>query len=339
MIIVMKHGSTQENVDKIVEVLKAHGLGANLSTGAQATIIGVLGDKSRLADANLELMDGVEKCVPIMHSYKLASREMCPDGRVAEVGGQRIGGKQLVLMAGPCAVESEEQILEAAQGVKAAGATFLRGGAYKPRTSPYAFQGMEDEGFKLLRKAADATGLKVVSEVISHDQIDTAAKYCDMFQVGARNMQNFRLLREIGRSKVPVLLKRGIASTIEEWLDAAEYIMSEGNYNVVLCERGIRTFETATRNTLDVSAVPVVKERSSLPIIIDPSHAAGKSRYIERLSLAGVAAGAGGLIIEVHPEPKVAMSDAAQQLTIPEYQALVKKVGAVAAAVGRELPC
>ena len=198
---------------------------------------------------------------------------------------------------------------------------------------------MEDEGFKLLRKAADATGLKVVSEVISHDQIDTAAKYCDMFQVGARNMQNFRLLREIGRSKVPVLLKRGIASTIEEWLDAAEYIMSEGNYNVVLCERGIRTFETATRNTLDVSAVPVVKERSSLPIIIDPSPAAGKSRYIESLSLAGIAAGADGLIIEVHPEPKVAMSDAAQQLTIPEYQALVKKVGAVAAAVGRELPC
>ena len=196
-----------------------------------------------------------------------------------------------------------------------------------------------EERAERLRQAAVATGLKVVSEVISHDQIDTGAKYCDMFQVGARNMQNFRLLREIGRSKVPVLLKRGIASTIEEWLDAAEYIMSEGNYNVVLCERGIRTFETATRNTLDVSAVPVVKERSSLPIIIDPSHAAGKSRYIESLSLAGIAAGADGLIIEVHPEPKVAMSDAAQQLTIPEYQALVKKVGAVAAAVGRELPC
>lgn len=337
MIIVMRKGSTQANVDQIVETLKSRGLGANLSTGAQATIIGVLGDKTKLEGVNLELMDGVEKCVPIMHSYKLASREMCPDGRIAEVGDQKIGGKKLVMMAGPCAVESEEQVMEAAQGVKAAGANFLRGGAYKPRTSPYAFQGLEDEGFRLLRKAADATGLKVVSEVTSHDQIDTAAKYCDMFQVGARNMQNFRLLREIGRSKVPVLLKRGIASTIEEWLDAAEYIMSEGNYNVVLCERGIRTFETATRNTLDVSAVPVVKERSSLPIIVDPSHAAGKSAYIESLSLAGIAAGADGLIIEVHPNPKVAMSDAAQQLTIAEYQALFQKVAAVAAAVGREM--
>lgn len=337
MIILMKQTSTQQDVEKIIDILKEHGLGANLSKGAQATIIGVLGDKTRLANVNLELMDGVEKCVPIMHTYKLASREMCPDGRIAKVGEEAIGGKQLVMMAGPCAVESEEQILEAARGVKAAGATFLRGGAYKPRTSPYAFQGMEDEGFRLLRMAADATGLKVVSEVVAHDQIETAAKYCDMFQIGARNMQNFRLLREVGRSGVPVLLKRGLASTIEEWLDAAEYIMSEGNYNVVLCERGIRTFETATRNTLDVGAVAVVKERSSLPIIIDPSHAAGKARYIEALSLAGIAAGADGLIIEVHPNPKAAMSDAAQQLPIPVYADLFNKVRTVAQAVGREL--
>ena len=253
------------------------------------------------------------------------------------MGGEIIGGKKLAMMAGPCAVESEEQILEAARGVKAAGAKFLRGGAYKPRTSPYAFQGLEDEGYRLLRMAADETGLKVVSEVVGVDQIDTAAKYCDMFQIGARNMQNFRLLRAVGQSKVPVLLKRGIASTIEEWLDAAEYIMSEGNYNVVLCERGIRTFETATRNTLDIAAVAVVKERSSLPIIIDPSHAAGKRAYVESLALAGIAAGADGLIVEVHPNPKAAMSDAAQQLTIAEYSEMYRKVGKIAQAVGREM--
>jgi len=337
MIIVMKKASTTQDVDKIIEILKGHGLGANLSTGSEATIIGILGDKAKLGDLDLELMDGVEKCVPIMHSYKIASRDMCPDGRTVQVSDQIIGGKKLVMIGGPCAVESEDQIMKAAIGVKAAGAAFLRGGAYKPRTSPYSFQGMEEDGLKIMRKAADATGLKVVSEIVSHDQIDTAAKYCDMFQIGARNMQNFRLLREVGRSKVPVLLKRGISSTIEEWLDAAEYIMSEGNYNVVLCERGIRTFETATRNTLDVSAVAVVKERSSLPIIIDPSHAAGKSRYIVSLSLAGIAAGADGLIVEVHPNPKVALSDAAQQLTPEAYADLFKKVSLVAEAVGRTM--
>ena len=337
MIIVMKKTAGQAEIDKVIACLKEHGLGANLSVGSQATIIGILGDKSRLGGVDLTLMDGVEECVPIMHSYKLASRDMCPDGRTVEVGGEIIGGKKLAMMAGPCAVESEEQILEAARGVKAAGAKFLRGGAYKPRTSPYAFQGLEDEGYRLLRMAADETGLKVVSEVVGVDQIDTAAKYCDMFQIGARNMQNFRLLRAVGQSKVPVLLKRGIASTIEEWLDAAEYIMSEGNYNVVLCERGIRTFETATRNTLDIAAVAVVKERSSLPIIIDPSHAAGKRAYVESLALAGIAAGADGLIVEVHPNPKVAMSDAAQQLTIAEYSEMYRKVGEIAQAVGREM--
>ena len=337
MIIVMKKTAGQAEIDKVIACLKEHGLGANLSVGSQATIIGILGDKSRMGGVDLTLMDGVEECVPIMHSYKLASRDMCPDGRTVEVGGEIIGGKKLAMMAGPCAVESEEQILEAARGVKAAGAKFLRGGAYKPRTSPYAFQGLEDEGYRLLRMAADETGLKVVSEVVGVDQIDTAAKYCDMFQIGARNMQNFRLLRAVGQSKVPVLLKRGIASTIEEWLDAAEYIMSEGNYNVVLCERGIRTFETATRNTLDIAAVAVVKERSSLPIIIDPSHAAGKRAYVESLALAGIAAGADGLIVEVHPNPKAAMSDAAQQLTIAEYSEMYRKVGKIAQAVGREM--
>ena len=336
MIIVMKKGSGQQEIDNVIGLLKGHGLGANLSVGAEATIIGRLGDKSRLGGVDLTLMDGVEKCVPIMHSYKLASRDMCPEGRLVHVGDEVIGGKKLAMMAGPCAVESEEQIMKAAEGVKAAGAAFLRGGAYKPRTSPYAFQGMEDEGYRLLRKAADAYGLKVVSEVVGVDQLDTAAKYCDMFQIGARNMQNFRLLKAVGKAGVPVLLKRGIASTIEEWLDAAEYIMSEGNYNVVLCERGIRTFETATRNTLDIAAVPVVKERSCLPIIIDPSHAAGKVRYVGALALAGIAAGADGLIIEVHPNPKTAMSDAAQQLTIENFAELQGQIQKVSQAVGRE---
>ncbi|UZT82188.1 3-deoxy-7-phosphoheptulonate synthase [Caproicibacterium sp. BJN0003] len=337
MIILMKKGCTNDQVQKVIAVLKNKGLGANLSTGSQATIIGVLGDKSRLETENLELMDGVEKCVPIMHSYKLASREMVPEGRKVKIKNVIIGGKELVMMAGPCAVESEQQIIAAAQGVKKAGAQFLRGGAYKPRTSPYAFQGLEDEGYRLLREAADETDLLVISEVTDYEQIEVAGKYCDMLQVGARNMQNFRLLRELGRSGLPVLLKRGMASTIEEWLDAAEYILSEGNSNVVLCERGIRTFETATRNTLDVSAVPVVKERSSLPIIIDPSHAAGKQRYVEPLALAGVAAGADGLIVEVHPEPKKAMSDAAQQLTFEQYAALFQHAAKVAEAIGRTL--
>lgn len=337
MIILMKKGCAQKEIDAIVEVLKERGLGANLSTGAQATVIGVLGDKSKLGDVNLELMDGVEKCVPIMRSYKLASREMTPEGRTVDVGGVVIGGKKLVMMAGPCAVESEDQVMQAALGVKEAGAQFLRGGAYKPRTSPYAFQGLENEGYRILRRVGDAAGLKVISEIVSHDEIDEACKYCDMLQIGARNMQNFRLLREVGRSGKPVLLKRGIASTIEEWLDAAEYIMSEGNYNVVLCERGIRTYETATRNTLDIGAVPAVRERSCLPILIDPSHAAGKAAYVGPMALAGIAAGADGLIVEVHPNPKVARSDAAQQLTIPAYAALARQAAAVAAAVGREL--
>lgn len=333
MIIVMKKNASDKDVQSIEDVLKEHGLGIHISAGSDATIIGIIGDKERLHDVCIEDLPGVDRCVPIMHSYKLASRDMCPEGRTFDVAGFEIGGGELALMAGPCAVESEKQIMEAARGVKAAGAQFLRGGAYKPRTSPYAFQGMEDEGFKLLRKAADETGLRVISEVISENQLDNAAKYCDMFQIGARNMQNSRLLKAVGRSGVPVLLKRGIASTIEEWLDAAEYIMNEGNYNVALCERGIRTFETATRNTLDIAAVAVAKERSSLPVIVDPSHAAGKRAYVPSLSLAAVAAGADGLIIEVHPNPQKAMSDAAQQLTPESYAKLVRRIKAVRAAV------
>jgi 3-deoxy-7-phosphoheptulonate synthase len=337
MIILMKNGCTKDQINHVISLLKQTGLDANLSIGSEATVIGVLGDKSKLNKENIEVMDGVERCVPIMHSYKLASREMVPEGRTVTVKNVTFGGNKLVMIAGPCAVENEKQITEAAFGVKSAGAQMLRGGAYKPRTSPYAFQGLEDEGYRLLRQAADAAGLLCVSEVVDAQDLNVAGKYCDMIQVGARNMQNFRLLREIGRSGLPVLLKNGIACTIEEWLDAAEYILSEGNQNVVLCERGIRTFETATRNTLDVSAVPVVKECSSLPIIVDPSHAAGKRSLVTPLALAGVAAGADGLIVEVHPNPQVAMSDAAQQLTIPDYQEFTNKVGKIAAAVGRSL--
>ena len=337
MIIVMKHGAGQREIEAVEKVLRDHQLGVHISNGSAATIIGVIGDKSALAGVNLEMMDGVDKCVPIMHSYKLASREICPEGRTVSVGDAVIGGKRLAMMAGPCAVESEEQIMEAAAGVKKAGAQFLRGGAYKPRTSPYAFQGMEDEGFKMLRQAADATGLKVVSEVIAEDQMDTAAKYCDMFQIGARNMQNFRLLKAVGRSGVPVLLKRGIASTIEEWLDAAEYIMSEGNYNVVLCERGIRTFEKYTRNTLDLSAVPIIHEKTHLPVIVDPSHATGKANLVEPMMIAAVAAGADGLEVEVHYDPRHAWSDGAQCLTPDAFAQAMAKCRQVAWAIGRDM--
>ncbi len=337
MIIVMTPAATREQVSAVTEMVEINGLKAHLSQGAQATIIGVVGDKSRLQKENIELMPGVEKLVPVVESYKLASRSFHPEDTVVTVGGVSIGGANLAMMAGPCAVESKEQITTAAQAVAASGAQFLRGGAFKPRTSPYAFQGMEQEGYRLLRKAADQAGLRVVSEIISEADLDVACRCCDILQVGARNMQNFRLLKALGRSGKPILLKRGSAATIAEWLDAAEYILSEGNPQVILCERGIRTFETATRNTLDLSAVAVAKEKSHLPVIVDPSHAAGKNRYVESLSLAAIAAGADGLIVEVHPNPRTAVSDAAQQLTFDQFDALCQKCAKVANAVGRRL--
>lgn len=337
MIIVMKKNSSDDDIEQIKRVLDEHGLGTHLSKGTEATIIGVIGDKNKIFNVNIEALPGVDKCVPIMHSYKLASNDICPEGRLVKVGDEVIGGKKLTMMAGPCAVESEKQIFSIAEKISKTGIKFLRGGAYKPRTSPYAFQGLEEDGLRLLKEAAAANDLKVVTEIISENLVESSYDYCDMFQVGARNMQNFRLLKAIGKTQKPVLLKRGISSTIEEWLDAAEYIMSEGNYNVVLCERGIRTFETSTRNTLDISAVAVVKERSSLPIIIDPSHAAGKSAYIKSLSLASIAAGADGLIIEVHPDPPKAISDAAQQLTAEEYENLFGDIKKLSAVIGRTL--
>jgi 3-deoxy-7-phosphoheptulonate synthase len=336
MIIVMKPDSKENDIQEVSKVLSSLGLGVHVSQGTQRTIIGVIGDKTRLSEVPIELMSGVERLVPIVESYKLAGKTFKPEPSIIDVNGVKIGGKELVIMAGPCAVENRDQIMEAAAAVKKSGAQFLRGGAFKPRTSPYAFQGLEEDGLKLLKEAKDATGLQIISEVTSEKAVEIAEKYVDMFQVGARNVQNFNLLREIGRSKKPVLFKRGPSTTIDEWLNAAEYIMSEGNYSVVLCERGIRTFETATRNTLDISAIPVAKHLSHLPVIVDPSHAAGKSQYINPLSRAAIAAGADGLIIEVHPQPKCALSDAAQQLPPEDFYELCKDIEKIAEIVGRE---
>ncbi len=336
MIIVMKTNSSESEIKEVSSVLESMGLGVHISKGTERTIIGVIGDKRLLSDIPIELLPGVEKLVPIMETYKLAGKTFKPTPSIIDVNGVKIGGKEIVMMAGPCAVESREQILAAAEAVKKSGAKFLRGGAFKPRTSPYSFQGLEEEGLRLLKEAKEATGLQIVTEVISERSLEISDKYVDMFQIGARNSQNFELLKEVGRSKKPVLFKRGSSTTIEEWLNAAEYIISEGNYNVILCERGIRTFETATRNTLDISAIPVIKNTSHLPIMVDPSHAAGKTQYILALSKAAVAAGADGLIIEVHPDPRHALSDAAQQITPAAFDILCRDIERIAPIADRE---
>lgn len=338
MIIVVKPGASDSQVHEIIDVLERNELKAHVSEGAERLIIGVIGDKSRLTPGSLEVLSGVEKIVPIMESYKLASRQFRPEGTSFNVKDLTIGGKELVMMAGPCAVESEEQVDAVASKMTACGVKVLRGGAYKPRTSPYAFQGLEKEGLKILRRVADRYGLLVISEITSENDIEYASNYLDIIQIGARNAQNFRLLSAVGKSGIPVMLKRGIAETIDEWLGSAEYIMSEGNYHIMMCERGIRTFETATRSTLDISAVPVLKGKTHLPVIVDPSHAAGKAQYVQPLALAAIAAGADGLIIEVHPDPKHALSDAAQQLTPEAYAELALRVKEMAAIVKRSYP-
>ncbi len=338
MIIVVKPGASDSQVHEIIDVLERNELKAHVSEGAERLIIGVIGDKSRLTPGSLEVLTGVEKIVPIMESYKLASRQFRPEGTSFNVKDLVIGGNELVMMAGPCAVESEEQVEAVAYKMVACGVKVLRGGAYKPRTSPYAFQGLEKEGLKILRRVADRYGLLVISEITSENDIEYASNYLDIIQIGARNAQNFRLLSAVGKSGIPVMLKRGIAETIDEWLGSAEYIMSEGNYHIMMCERGIRTFETATRSTLDISAVPVLKGKTHLPIIVDPSHAAGKAQYVQPLALAAIAAGADGLIIEVHPDPKHALSDAAQQLTPEAYAELALRVKEMAAIVKRSYP-
>ncbi len=323
MVIIMNQDATQANINDVISAIEGVGLVAKVMEGAQQKIVGVIGDKTRLAAVPVDALPGVEKSVSISKSYKLASREFHPQSTVVDVDGIKIGDGNLVVMAGPCAVESREQLFEAADIAKKGGAQFLRGGAYKPRTSPYSFQGLEEEGLKYLAEARERTGLKIVTEVTEVEAVETVARYADLLQIGARNMQNFRLLKEVGRTNKPVMLKRGLAATIDEWLNAAEYIMNEGNQNVVLCERGIRTYETYTRNTLDLSAVAAVKHLSHLPIIVDPSHGTGKWRMIHPMSMAAVACGADGLIIEMHPNPAKALSDGQQSLRPQNYMELM----------------
>ena len=326
MIIVMSPTSTKENLEKVEQKITRAGLKYHLSEGDERTIVGVIGDKKIIAGLQMNSLDGVEKTVRITEKYKLVSREFKPEDTVIDVGGVKIGAGHLTVMAGQCAVESMEQLMEAAECVKKYGAQFLRGGAYKPRTSPYSFQGLEEEGLKLLAEAREKTGLKVVTEVTEVENVGLVSEYADVLQIGARNMQNFQLLKEVGKVRTPVLLKRGLSATISEWLNAAEYIMAGGNDNVVFCERGIRTYETYTRNTFDISAIPAIKHLSHLPIIADPSHGTGKWRMIKPVSLASIAAGADGLIIEVHPNPARALSDGPQSLTPENYRNLMASV-------------
>ena len=323
MVIIMKPDAKATDIKGVIEAIQSVGLEAKVMEGTQQKIVGVIGDKSRMASVAVDALPGVEKSVAISKSYKLASREFHPQSSVIDVAGIKIGDGNPVVMAGPCAVESKEQLFEAADIVKAAGAQFLRGGAYKPRTSPYSFQGLEKQGLEYLAEARERTGLRVVTEVTTVEALPAVAEYADMLQVGARNMQNFGLLREVGKCGKPVLLKRGLAATLDEWLNAAEYIMNEGNPNVVLCERGIRTYETYTRNTLDLSAVAAVKHLSHLPIIVDPSHGTGKWRMVKPMAFAAIAAGADGLMMEVHPNPAKALSDGPQSLTPENYREIM----------------
>ncbi|MGF7142554.1 3-deoxy-7-phosphoheptulonate synthase [Anaerotaenia torta] len=337
MIIVMKPQAKKDSIERIKNLIEAQGLETHISAGREVTIIGVVGDKTKLQDQNLEIYEDVDKIVAVTESYKLANRKFHPEPSRVKVGNVTIGGDELVIMSGPCAVESREQLMQTAHAIKKAGAQILRGGAYKPRTSPYAFQGLEEKGLLYMKEAREATGLPVICEVTSLNAIEAAVKYVDMLQIGARNMQNFYLLKEAGKSGLPVLLKRGLSATIDEWLNASEYIIAEGNPNVVLCERGIRTFETATRNTLDISAVPVIKEKSHLPIIVDPSHATGVRAYVKPLAMSAVAAGADGLMIETHPNPSCALSDGPQSLTFEQFEDLTKALRPLAALMDKRL--
>lgn len=336
MIIVMKPQTKPDSIQKIVALIEAKGLEAHLSDGRDVTIIGVVGDKSQLIDQNIEIYEGVDKIVPVTESYKLSNKKYHPNPTIVKVANTFIGGDELVIMSGPCAVENREQVLETAIAIKKAGVQILRGGAYKPRTSPYSFQGLEEEGLALMKEAQEATGLATVCEVTSLDAVEAAVKYVDMLQIGARNMQNFYLLKEVGKTGLPVLLKRGLSATIDEWLNAAEYIIAEGNPNVVLCERGIRTFETATRNTLDLSAIPIIKSKSHLPIIVDPSHATGVRKYVKALSMGAVATGADGLMIESHPNPATALSDGPQSLNFEQLNELCNEIRPLAHLMGKK---
>ena len=337
MIVVMKTDATMTEISSVIKTLESMGYKPHPTRGAERTIIGVV-DARRGADfSQIESTPGVEQVIPITKAYKMVSREFRPQNTIVNINGVAVGGPEFVVMAGPCAVENRDQVLTAARAVKSAGASILRGGAFKPRTSPYSFQGLGEEGLKILLAAKRETGLPVVTEVISPELVPLVSEYADVLQIGARNMQNYALLEAVGKTRKPVLLKRGMMSTVEELLMAAEYVLSNGNQQVILCERGIRTFENSTRNTLDISAVPVIKRNSHLPIIVDPSHAAGHTEFVSALALAAVAAGADGLIVEVHPCPETAWCDGVQSLSIETFNEMMAGIRAIAAAVGRPL--
>lgn len=337
MIIILKKDATVEQIEEVSTRLTEEGFKIHLSQGVEKTIMGAIGDRTRIEALDLEALPWVEKVVPILAPYKLVSREFHPADTIIRVGGQEIGGDTLHVMAGPCAVESRAQILESAHAVREAGATFLRGGAFKPRTSPYSFQGLEEEGLRYLAEARDQTGLLVITEVIDAQDVSLVANYADVLQIGARNMQNFVLLKAVAKCGKPVLLKRGPSATLEEWMMAAEYIMAGGNYQVMFCERGIRTFETYTRNTLDLSMVPALHALSHLPVIVDPSHGTGRRSMIHPMSKAALAAGADGLIVEVHPHPEKAVSDGKQSLTPELFQTMMDDLARLVPVLDRKL--
>ena len=336
MVVVMQERASEAQIDAVISRLVEMGVDVHRSSGATRTVLGVVG-AHKVDRSLIELLDGVHEVLRISEPYKRASRTFKPGNTVVQVGDVRIGGDEVIVMAGPCSAETEGQVDAAAAAVRKAGAKILRGGAFKPRSSPYAFQGLGEEGLRMLRAGADAHGLQLISEVMDISQIPLIDRYCDIFQVGARNMQNFSLLRELGHARKPVLLKRGISATIEEWLLSSEYILAGGNPDVVLCERGIRTFETATRNTFDISAIPVVKKLSHLPIVADPSHGAGRRDMVPQLARAAVAAGADGLLIEVHPDPDHALSDGAQSLFPSQFDNLMAELRIIAPAIGRSI--
>ena len=338
MVVIMKPGFTPEQLQQAIRTMEAGGVKVMVSKGSETTILGAEGNAAGINQEELSLLPGVDRVMRVTEPYKKANRKYHPDDSLVDLGGGAlVGGKQLAVIAGPCSVESQAQIVAVAKAVQAAGAAALRGGAFKPRTSPYAFQGMGNDGIRLLQEAKAVTGLPIVTEIMSTDNVEMFEMCVDVIQVGARNMQNFDLLKQLGKTTKPILLKRGLSSTIEEWLMSAEYIMAGGNERVILCERGIRTFETFTRNTLDLSAVLAVKQLSHLPVVVDPSHACGKAWMVEKMSLAAVAAGADGLIIEVHNDPPHALCDGAQSITPDQFAGLMEQLRALAPCVGREL--
>jgi len=337
MMIIMKSNATPAQVENVIEHVKAAGLNVHLSQGVEATIIGAIGETHNIPLDRFDSLDGVELVQRITQPFKLASRQFHPENSVFPLDGFTVGGDEITIIAGPCSVESRSQIIETAQAVKEAGASALRGGVFKPRTSPYSFQGLGEEGLEYLADAREKTGLPIVSEIMSQTQLDAMIKYVDVFQIGARNMQNYNLLRSIGETQTPVLLKRGLSATIEELLMSAEYILAGGNKQVMLCERGIRTFETSTRNTTDINAIPVLKNLTHLPVILDPSHATGNADYVSSIARAAIAAGADGLMIEVHPDPANALSDGKQSLRPEKFAEMVKQVGQIAQVINRRL--